>query len=138
MALSDISCIAISAISAALAVSPAILCKRLAEKLVVSSMYSLALMPAVRYASAAFCLTLSALSLNSVSMPPMLCCSAAPSVMVADKAFPMAAVAIMPFNAPMSFPPKPFPAAAPALSASPPKACVMLPLMPCADGTICT
>ena len=47
-ALSDMSVIAISAISAAFAVSFPRLLRRLAEKLVVNSMYSLALMPAVR------------------------------------------------------------------------------------------
>ena len=47
LALSDISVIAISATSAALDVSLLKLDKRLAEKLVVNSMYSFALIPAV-------------------------------------------------------------------------------------------
>ena len=48
LALSDISVMAMSEILAASSVLPPRLCSRLAAKLVVSSMYWLALMPAVR------------------------------------------------------------------------------------------
>ena len=96
LALSDISVMAISATSADFDVSFARELSRLAEKLVVSSIYSFALIPAVLYAFAAFCFTLSALSLNSVSIPPRLCSRFAPSITALDSAFPIPAAAITP------------------------------------------
>ena len=52
-------------------------CSSEAAKLVVSSMYSFALIWAVLYATAAFCITVSAEPLKSVSMPPAACSYAA-------------------------------------------------------------
>ena len=72
-ALSDMSVMAISATSAAAFVSPERLCNNDAEKLVTFCIYSLADIPAVLYALFAFAITTSALSLNSVSTPPMFC-----------------------------------------------------------------
>ena len=79
-ALSAMSIIAISATSAALAVSPPKLLKSDAEKLVTCDIYSLADRPAVLNAASALALTTLAFSLNNVSTPPMLCSSAAPSI----------------------------------------------------------
>ena len=74
------SIIAMSATAAAVAVSPLRLFNREAEKLVTCSMYSLADNPAVLNAASAFAFTTPALSLKSVSTPPMLCSNAAPSL----------------------------------------------------------
>ena len=75
-ALSDISIIAMSAYSAAFAVSPPSDCKRLALKLVTCCMYSFADIPAVVYALFALSITVCADSLKSVSTPPIDCCNA--------------------------------------------------------------
>ena len=72
-ALSDMSTIAISAILAASAVLFPSPCKSDAEKLVTVSMYLFADTPAVLYALFALSITVCALSLNSVSTPPMFC-----------------------------------------------------------------
>ena len=77
LALSDISIIAISAISAAFCVSPDKLCNNEAEKLVACFIYSFADNPEVMYALFAFAITVSEASLNNVSTPPI-CCSNSP------------------------------------------------------------
>ena len=113
LALSDMSTMAISPSSAAFAVSPPSELISEAEKLVTCSIYWLALMPAVRYASAAcFCTVLDA-SLNSVSTPPTACCQLAyasrellPTPAKAATAVPTPAnpTVATPFNAPTALP----------------------------------
>ena len=61
------------AFSAAASVSLPIDCSSDAENAVTVVMYSFALMPAVWYAFAAYCITVSAEDLNSVSTPPTSC-----------------------------------------------------------------
>ena len=73
LALSDMSVIAMSALSAAASVSLPRDCSSAAENDVTVSMYALADSPAVLYALAAYCCTLSDADLNSVSTPPTSC-----------------------------------------------------------------
>ncbi len=71
--LSDMSPIAMLAYSAARAVSPPQELTRDAAKLVACSMYWFADMPAVLYASAAYCCNVPDALPNSVSTPPTSC-----------------------------------------------------------------
>ena len=137
-ALSDMSVMDMFAMSAAFAVSPPSPCSNDAANPVAVSMYSFADIPAVLYASDAYCFIVSALSLNRVSMPPMLCSRAAPSSMLSLIAVPIPAATRAFFSVPTRFPPMLFPADCPADAASPPSASVIFPLMPSADGIIWT
>ena len=108
-ALSDISVIAVFANSAAFAVSPPKEEIKLAENDVTFSMYSLADTPAVLKASLAYCLTVPAESLKSVSIPPIDCCNFAPSSIADENALltPPVSALIPLINAPLTkFAPK--------------------------------
>ena len=88
------STIATFAYSAAAFVSPFSPCSNVAEKLVTCSMYSLADIPDVLYASFAYFFTISAFSLKSVSTPPTACSNAALSEKACFIAVPIPAAAI--------------------------------------------
>ena len=98
--------------------------------------------PVVLYASLAYFLTVSALFLNSVSTPPIDCCSAAPSLKDAlipsVIICPILAAAMIPASAPTKLPPNKVPALVPALDASGANCLVIDPCIPLADGIICT
>ena len=155
LALSAMSTMAMFASCAAALVSLLTLDSRLAAKLVVCSIYSLADRPTVRYACAALLKTVcwdcirdaySSLTAstdlptdlayssmlrppapNSVSMPPMLCCNAPPRFRESEIILPMPAAAITFFRVPTSFVPSSVPALSPAEDASPPIMRLMLP-----------
>ena len=138
LALSAMSTIAVFAISAAAAVSPSIEEISAAENDVTFSMYSFADMPAVLYASDAYPLTTSAFSLNSVSIPPRLCWSFAPSFTLSPINLPMAAptpTAVAPASRDL---PKDLPADVPALSVLPASSLAIVSCDPFIFGMILT
>ena len=113
LALSDMSTMAVLPSSAAFAVSPPSELISDALKLVTCVIYSLALTPAVRYASAAYFCTVPEASLNSVSTPPTACSYVAyasrallPTPAKAATAVPTPAspTVATPFNAPTALP----------------------------------
>ena len=140
LALSDISIIAMFAISAAFPVSPPSDCNRLALNPVTDSIYALADKPDVLYASLAYPLTISALPLNNVSIPPSDCWSAAPSfneeAKVSLRTFPIPIAAIILVTVPAKLFIKPCPALSPAPTTSVSIAFSIIPLIPSADGII--
>ena len=95
-------------------------------------------MPAVLKALSAFFITVSDADLNSVSIPPIDCSSAAPSfmdfVIPATTAVPIAAAPMMFLKEPANLPPADSPAVSPAASSS---FCIPL-FIPFAEGIICT
>src|SRR5699024_3322502 len=119
-------------------------CNKVALKLVACSMYWLADTTAVFYAFCAFLITVSAFSLNSVSIPPNDCSNLAPSatppaiaaVIAEPIAAPPATATV--FKLPISELPSELPSDLPLDFTSPPIDCSIIPLIPFAEGTICT
>ena len=137
-ALSAMSIMAVFAISAAAFVSPSMDLIKAAENDVTFCMYSLALIPAVLYAFDAYPLTTSALSLNSVSMPPRDCCNLPPSSRESLMTFPTAAATPNPARPLSIFFPNAFPALSPAGSISAPRSFEILACEPFIFGMIVT
>ena len=131
LALSDISVIAILVISAAVLVSPPKLFIIAALDSIATCIYSLADIPAVLYASLAYCIIVSESCLKSVSIPPTNCCCSpyaeTACLTIGVIAALVAATAVL----------IPLTAVAPTLTAAPPIVPIALTALPTPPPIVC-